>query len=301
MATPISAAMTFISMKRKSRSMISAIEAPTGLTTLTYSSLLGLLRRLGRWLPVLRWPSAGNVGRNLLRGPCLFLAVFAHHASPSIAELWPYHIRGDHGEAALWPGFAFTIPEGYRPLGITGGATIMSAKSESENGEPSRAVKAVVSVATVATILGIIGAVIALAATWLSASIETAMVPTPARFTISDRQALQEMRQELTLIKAEQTSARLRGQITPPLSALDARLAEVEKRQQQIDRVIMNDPDKALELPLMRRDLAAIDQRQSMSVEAVRRSVEQVYGLLAALLVAIVGLFVTTYARRKEQ
>ena len=151
-------------------------------------------------------------------------------------------------------------------------------------------------------VLASVGAVITLAAIWFADIIISS--PKSASFTISDQQAVIELRKDLERVKAQQAAIKP-ADLPPPLSALDARLKQLEQKQQRIERVIIADPNKALELPLIRRDLEALEERQAVSIEATRRSVEQVYDLskwlIGALAVGVLSLALNTLLRRKDQ
>jgi hypothetical protein len=157
------------------------------------------------------------------------------------------------------------------------------------------------TVAIYVAVLASLGAVIALSAIWFADILISS--PKPASFTISDREAMIELRKDVERVKAQQAAINPTD-LPSPLSALDARLKQIEQKQQRIERVIMADPNKALELPLMRRDLEALEERQAVSNEATRRSVEQVYDLskwlIGALAVGVLSLALNTLLRRKD-
>ena len=130
--------------------------------------------------------------------------------------------------------------------------------------------------------------------------------PTEASFTASlDKKRLEDIKRQLQKTIEQQEALASREQLPPPLSVLEARLEKVEEQQQRLDRIIVDDPDKALELPLMRRDLEALEQKQAVAIDSVRRSVEQVYDLskwlIGALALGIISLAANTFLRRKEQ
>lgn len=60
---------------------------------------------------------------------------------------------------------------------------------------------------------------------------------------------------------------------------LQQTVASVVRRQNRLEQAISRDPAKALELPLLRRDLDNLKESQGQSVEAVRQSVAQIYDL----------------------
>jgi hypothetical protein len=71
--------------------------------------------------------------------------------------------------------------------------------------------------------------------------------------------------------------------IVPP----DGVSGNCEERQQKLEQVILSDPVKALETPLLKRDIEAVRSANTQAVEDLRRSIEQTYDLSKWLLGAL--------------
>jgi len=83
----------------------------------------------------------------------------------------------------------------------------------------------------------------------------------------------------------------------------ERRIAEVEKKQATLDRIILDNPQKALELPLLKRDVDAVKQSNEQAVASIRQSVDQVYDLnkwlLGSMAVGVLCLALSHFFRRK--
>lgn len=88
------------------------------------------------------------------------------------------------------------------------------------------------------------------------------------------------------------------------LRLVNERLQTVEQRQVRIERAILNDPAKALEVPLLRRDIESVREANTQSLAAVRQSVDQVYDLskwlLGALVIGILSLAISNFLTKKS-
>jgi hypothetical protein len=69
------------------------------------------------------------------------------------------------------------------------------------------------------------------------------------------------------------------GQTPPKVLELKEQIDQLARRQKLIEDAISRDPAKALELPLMRRDLDNLKESQIQSANSVKQSVDQVYDL----------------------
>jgi hypothetical protein len=178
----------------------------------------------------------------------------------------------------------------------------MSDEIEEADKKAASTADKVASITAYVSILAATGTAIAAAAIWLGGTIESSVRPTG--MTQSDRErVLLEFHKELSRIEAQQEALRSPDKLPPPLAVLDARLKQIEQKQGRIEQTIMSNPDRALELPLMRRDLETLQQRQTASADELRRSIELVFdlsmGLLGGIFVGFVALAINAFVRRK--
>jgi hypothetical protein len=70
--------------------------------------------------------------------------------------------------------------------------------------------------------------------------------------------------------------------------------SDLTTHQTKIESVILENPSKALEVPLLRRDLDNVKEQQQANVVAMRESVDRIYDLnkwlLGAMAVSVVSL-----------
>ena len=65
----------------------------------------------------------------------------------------------------------------------------------------------------------------------------------------------------------------------PALRSLSSRLTVIENRQKDIERIILADPAKSIELPLIRKDIESDRASNAQSFFSIRESVNQIYDL----------------------
>jgi hypothetical protein len=73
------------------------------------------------------------------------------------------------------------------------------------------------------------------------------------------------------------------------LESIDQQSGAVSERMGKLEAIIMADPQKALELPLIKRDLQAFQQQFNRDLDAAKSENARVYDLMKWL----VGLMVT--------
>lgn len=115
------------------------------------------------------------------------------------------------------------------------------------------------------------------------------------------------LRREIEILKQERAallSQPPKGESASVSAMLIKRLQGIEQRQSRIEQVILSDPSKALELPLLRRDIDSMREANAAGLAAVRQSVDQVYDLskwlLGALVVGIFSLAISNFLTKKS-
>jgi hypothetical protein len=88
------------------------------------------------------------------------------------------------------------------------------------------------------------------------------------------------------------------------LAATDKSIADVNDRLSKLEKVILEDPPKALEMPLLRNQLDALSHSYQSDIIAVRQEIAQVYdlnkwfiGLMFTMALGIIGLAVTNFIK----
>jgi hypothetical protein len=86
--------------------------------------------------------------------------------------------------------------------------------------------------------------------------------------------------------------------------AILSRLALIEKRQQKLEAVILDNPEKALTMPLMRRDIDNMRETNAQSLASIKASADQTWDLskwlLGGLCVGVVSLAINNFTKRER-
>jgi hypothetical protein len=100
-----------------------------------------------------------------------------------------------------------------------------------------------------------------------------------------------------------------RTAVGPQLARLDTIAADLQRRQQRIEGAIMADPAKALQLPLLHRDIEMLRAAQLQQVEGLRKEVDRLYdvtkwvigGLSAAVLMMVLQFGSSVFRQRSGE
>lgn len=129
---------------------------------------------------------------------------------------------------------------------------------------------------------------------------QTDLAKTKARLDILDRRiaAIEAQATQLPTLPAQ-------SKVTSQISRLESAQQDLSERQKKIEDAVIASPEKALTLPLMRRDLDAIKQDQEARALEIRRAIDQVYDmnkwLLGSVAIAIISLALSSLLRRPEK
>lgn len=124
--------------------------------------------------------------------------------------------------------------------------------------------------------------------------------------TFASKKELFTLRQSILEMRVEQ--ARLTKSLSDGSSSADTkllatRLTTLESRQRRIEDAIMRDPARALEIPMIRRDIEAMRETNTQAIANLNGDVEQVYDLtkwlLGALAVGVFSLAISNFFSRK--
>ena len=85
----------------------------------------------------------------------------------------------------------------------------------------------------------------------------------------------------------------------------EIRLANLERKLGTIEQTIMDDPTKALQLPLLRRDLEAVKETTLQANATTKQSVDQIYDLnkwlLGSMAVGVILLALSHFFRKRGE
>lgn len=77
------------------------------------------------------------------------------------------------------------------------------------------------------------------------------------------------------------------SKVSLEINRLDNSLTDVKNRMTKIEQVIMDDPVKALEIPLIQKDLESTKALYDSRLLSIEQSVSQIYNLILGVLVVI--------------
>jgi hypothetical protein len=88
------------------------------------------------------------------------------------------------------------------------------------------------------------------------------------------------------------------------LKNLSGTLADLASREKKIEAVILESPSRALEMPLLKRDIDSLREFQQSSISALKDGVDRIYDLnkwlLGAMAISIVTLAAVNFLKPKS-
>lgn len=107
----------------------------------------------------------------------------------------------------------------------------------------------------------------------------------------------EELKKLATVSGTEPTSVQLK--------AFSNKIDETQSRITNLEKVIMDNPAKALEMPLVRKDLTELEKTHRDDLVAARQEIERIYdlskwflGLMVTSSIAIIGLAISNFFKR---
>jgi phage-related tail protein len=117
------------------------------------------------------------------------------------------------------------------------------------------------------------------------------------------------MKTKVQLEKVEQHLASLSNipkedALNIEIQKLSSALTELASKEAKIESVILNSPSKALEIPLLRRDIDNIKAMQQSGIAALKDSIDRIYDiskwLLGAMAISILTLAIGNLLKSKD-
>jgi hypothetical protein len=95
------------------------------------------------------------------------------------------------------------------------------------------------------------------------------------------------------------------SQVAAQLKGIDTAVKDLQARQSKLEEVIISNPAKAIEVPLIRKDLDNLKESQQQNLLAIKQGIDQVYDLnkwlLGAMAISIITLAVSNFLKGKEK
>ncbi|HEY0076824.1 MAG TPA: hypothetical protein VGB77_22260 [Abditibacteriaceae bacterium] len=122
---------------------------------------------------------------------------------------------------------------------------------------------------------------------------------------------LEKIKQDLKQIKgniAYLTQVSKKDKTQLPLQATNRSITQLQSKISRLEQVIMNSPTKAIELPLMRKDLDSLKEKSEADLVVVRQEVDRVYdqnkwfvGLIFTMALAVLSLVVGNFLKKDQE
>lgn len=119
------------------------------------------------------------------------------------------------------------------------------------------------------------------------------------------QQQIDQLRQQVQAAIAQTQAQTPTGRVPPNLVALEKRIAAVEAQENRMSAVVLATPEKALTLPMMRRDIDDLKANSALAADQLRRDIDRVYDLnkwiIGGLGAGVLSLAVSQFIRRKAE
>ncbi|MET0466774.1 MAG: hypothetical protein ABW007_26675 [Chitinophagaceae bacterium] len=168
-------------------------------------------------------------------------------------------------------------------------------------------------IAVVAGIAGLLGSLVTLPVSWLESD-----------FTVQHRELAADLYEKL---KAEQEIKFINGRLAeldsrisalsaPPdgsqealqIKELSANVAKLQESVSDMERLIMDNPSKALAMPLMRKDLDSLKENNQAEMTSLRKDIDRIYdlnkwlvGLMFTMALGVLTLAISNFWKAKEK
>lgn len=162
--------------------------------------------------------------------------------------------------------------------------------------------------------LSIIGVVASLvAAFWNPSSLSFKTSPSASQQDVDDlRNQLDKQKkiiEDLTLKIAVQPTPTNETQIAQQINQLDTSVTKIKESTANLEKVILDDPAKAVSLPLIRKDLDNLKVSHQTELAAMQRDIERVYdltkwlfGIMFTMALGVLSLAISNFWKtRKEE
>jgi len=92
------------------------------------------------------------------------------------------------------------------------------------------------------------------------------------------------------------------------IAALREKIAEFSKREDAIEAAILENPSKALAVPMLRQEFDTLRANNLKDIDSLNRQIDRVYdqnkwfiGLMFTMAIGIIGLAISNFIKAKEK
>jgi hypothetical protein len=163
-------------------------------------------------------------------------------------------------------------------------------------------------IAAAAAVAGLAGATLSLVTSKFDVDLLGSKAAVEARSDLDNRlvRTIGNLQSELITLQKEQAAiTRLpsKDKAAAKIATLETRMDDISGRLKALEQAIQTTPEKALTMPLMRRDIDNLKESNAQGIGAIKASVDQIYDLtkwlLGALAVGVLSLVISNYFQRK--
>ncbi len=122
------------------------------------------------------------------------------------------------------------------------------------------------------------------------------------------RQQITKVQSEISILKAHVTGLTTVPQsvkISAKLKELDAKISLIDDKLDVLNKAIMASPEKALEIPMLRRDVLALQKQYENATTSLEREITRAYDtikwVVGTIVLGIIGLVASVFLRGKRE
>jgi len=163
-----------------------------------------------------------------------------------------------------------------------------------------------------AAVLGAIAALISFVITFTAENFKTIEIDgiefqtkPPSTIYLEDTVLL---KKEVVSIKTQLTnltSIPKDSAVSARLSKIESHLSSLDKNITIINKAIMQSPEKALELPMLRRDIASLQKQYESATKSLEREISRAYDtikwVIGTIVLGILGLAASVFLRERNE
>jgi hypothetical protein len=124
-----------------------------------------------------------------------------------------------------------------------------------------------------------------------------------AQLNIDQQRQIDDIRRQVQLLRPSTSGPQ--PPTSPDVSAINKRLDSLEQSQAQLNAIILPSPEKAVAIPMMRRDIDDLKSNNAQVADALKREIDRVYDLnkwiIGGLGAGVLSLAVSQFFRRREK
>ena len=120
------------------------------------------------------------------------------------------------------------------------------------------------------------------------------------------QQQINEIQNEVSIIKAQVAQLTTVPQsvaVSAKLRELDAKVSSIDNKLNAINKIIMASPEKALEIPMLQRDILAIQRQYENATTSLEREITRAYDtikwVVGTIVLGMIALVASVFLRGK--